>query len=105
MAVMITVGDLAAAIRVGTSASETTEVTRLLNYGIAAVSRFLGDAYEDAPEAVVNEAVIRLAGYLYDMPDAGRGVGFAEPLRNSGALSIIAPYKVRRAARLDPEGG
>ena len=78
MAVNITEADLAAALRVGSSVEETAEVTRLLAYCTEAISKHLGAAYEDAPEVIVNEAVIRLAGYQYDRPYAPRGTGIRE---------------------------
>ena len=73
MALTLTQGELSAAIRLGDSAEEVAEATRLLAYVTEAISRHLGDANEAAPEAVVNEAGIRLAGYLFDQPNAGRG--------------------------------
>ena len=47
-------------------------------------------------DVVHNESVVRLAGYLFDQPNAGRGVAYAA-LRNSGAAAILLPYRVRRA--------
>ena len=67
------------------------------------VSRHLGDAYDDAPEPIVNEAAIRAAGYLFDMPQAVSGHGFADVLRNSGALALLLPYRVHRAGAADAE--
>ena len=97
MAVTLTQVQLSAAIRLGDSTEETAESMRLLTYVMAAISRHLGDAYEDAPEVIVNEAAIRLAGYLFDQPNAGRGVSFANSGRNSGAWAILLPFRVHRA--------
>ena len=97
MAVTLTQAELSAAIRLGDSAEEVAEATRLLAYVTAAISTHLADAYEDAPEAVVNEAGIRLAGYLFDQPNAGRGLSFANAGRNSGAWAILLPFRVHRA--------
>ena len=97
MALTITQVELSAAIRLGDSAEEVAEATRLLGYVIEAISRHLGDAYEAAPEAVVNEAAIRLAGYLFDQPNAGRGLSFANAGRNSGAWTMLLPYRIHRA--------
>ena len=93
MAVTLTVAELAGALRLGDSTEETTEVTRLLAYATEAVNRYAPGA-TDAP---ANEATIRLAAYLFDQPNAGRGVGFANALRNSGAAAMLLPYKVVRA--------
>ena len=97
MAVTLSQAELSAAIRLGDSAEETAESTRLLAYVTAAISTHLADAYEDAPEAVVNEAGIRLAGYLFDQPNAGRGLSFANAGRNSGAWAMLLPFRVHRA--------
>ena len=97
MALTLTQAQLSAAIRLGDSTEETAEATRLLGYVTAAISTHLADAYEDAPEAIVNEAAIRLAGYLFDQPNAGRGLSYANAGRNSGAWAILLPFRVHRA--------
>ena len=97
MAVTITAAALRAAMRLGDTTEETAEATRLLAYGTEAVSQYLGDAFADTPAVVVNEAVVRLAAYLFDQPHAGRGSSFANALRSSGAAAILAPYRVHRA--------
>ena len=94
---LVGVARLRSALRLGSTTAETDEATRLLAYATTAIERHLGDAYEDAPEEVCNEAVIRIAGYLFDMPQAARGAGYADALRNSGALAVLAPYRVHRA--------
>ena len=48
-------------------------------------------------KAIVNEAAIRLAGYLFDQPNAGRGLSYANAGRNSGAWAILLPFRVHRA--------
>ena len=68
MALTLTQAELSAAIRLGDSAEETAESTRLLAYVTEAITRHLADAYEDAPEAVVNEAGIRLARIIHGAP-------------------------------------
>lgn len=93
MAVTLTAAQLAEAIRLGSTPEETTQSTRLLAVATAAVTKHA----PDAPDVVQDEAVIRVAGYLFDMPQAGRGAGYADILRNSGALGILLPYRVHRA--------
>ena len=58
MAVTITQAELSAALRLGTSTEEIAEATRLLTYATEAVTQHA----EHAPDAVQNEATIRLAG-------------------------------------------
>ena len=93
VAVTLTVAQLAAALRLGDSTEETAEATRLLAYTSEAVLRHAPSATDTA----LNEAAIRLSGYLYDQPNAGRGLSFAHALRNSGAAAILLPYRVHRA--------
>ena len=93
MAVTLTVAQLSAAIRVGNSAEEVAEVTRLLAWATETVSKHLGTTYSSTPETIVNEAVIRLAGYQFDRPYAS-SLGLADVLRNSGAAAILLPYRI-----------
>ena len=102
MAVSITVAALASAIRVGDSAEEVAQVTRLLEYAETAIVRHLGDEYAVTPEAIVDEVVVRIVGYLYDQPTASRGAAFANAIRNSGAGRMLLPYVIHRAG---PVGG
>lgn len=101
MAVTLTQAELSAALRLGSTAEENAETTRLLAYATEAISRHLGEAYADTPEVIVNESAIRLCAYLYDQPNAGRGISFANAGRNSGAWSILLPYKVIRAGSVE----
>ena len=93
MAVTLTVAALRSALRLGDSAEETAEATRLLAFASAAVTK----QAPGAPDVVHNEAAIRLAAYLYDQPNAGRGATYADALRNSGAAAILLPYRIHRA--------
>ena len=77
----------------GDTTEEAAEVERLLQYSTSVVTRHA----PVAPAVVQNEAVIRLAGYLFDMPNAGRGVTYADALRNSGARAILLPHRAHRA--------
>ena len=93
MAVTIIAAELAAAMRLGDEPEEIAEATRLLAYATEAVTRHV----PTAPDATHNEAVIRLAGYLFDQPYAGRGTSYANALRHSGSASILLPYRIHRA--------
>lgn len=57
----------------------------------------------EAPDAILDEAVIRMAGYLYDQPEAHRGGGYASAWNNSGAAGLVAPWRVRRAGNAGAE--
>ena len=91
MAITLTVQQLAAALRLGDSAEETAEATRLLAFASVASSGTWALRSPRPRRPTVNEAVVRCCGYAYDMPNAGRGAGHADVLRNSGVLGAAAP--------------
>ena len=68
MAVTITVTELLAALRLSDSPEELAETTRLLAYCDAAITKHV----PTAPDVVHNEAIRRLAGQLFDQPEAAR---------------------------------
>ena len=92
MAVTVDVLQLANALRVSDTTQETEIVTRLLAVGTEIVTRYA----PNAPDSTANEAVVRVASYLFDQPNAGRGVNHANAFRNSGAQSLLAPYRAQR---------
>ena len=100
MAVTLTVAELLAALRLGTSEEETAEVTRLRAYATEAVTLHAPSASDTA----MNEAVRRLAGFLFDQPEAGRGMAYANALRSSGAQRMLLPYRIHRAGYADSTG-
>ena len=100
MPVTLSVAELLAALRLGDSAEETAEVTRLLAYATEAVTQHAPDASATA----MNEAVRRLAGYLFDMPEAARSDGYSNALRNSGAQRMLSPYRTHRLGIADADG-
>ena len=103
MAVSISAADLAAAIH-----QSEAVAARLLKVATEIVERYA----PAAPEAIQNEAVVRCAGYLAQHPADGRreatvgGIssGWApthtSALRHSGAMSLLSPWKVRRAGAI-----
>ena len=92
MGVTITVDELSVAMRVGLTTEETQEMTRLLAYASEVVVRHASGA----PDIVHNTAAWRIVGYLYDQPFAGVGDRYANALRNSGAASVLLPYREHR---------
>lgn len=95
--VTLTAAQLATAIRLGTSDEETAQATRLLAVATALVTRHA----PAAPTAMQNEAVVRVAGYLYDQPTAAGGTQHANALRNSGAAALLLPWRVHRAGKVE----
>ena len=94
MAVTITAAELSAAIRVGDTAGETTQVKRLLSVATEMVTNFA----PDAPDVMQNEAVIRIAGFLYDAPTTAYG----NALQGSGAGALLLPYRQHRGGVVSP---
>lgn len=104
MAVTLTAAELATALE-----AHPALAARLLATSTALVERYA----PGAPEAVQNEAVIRMAGWLIETPaggirsetigdvrtgfEAGRSLG---ALRHSGAMGLLSPWKVRRAGAI-----
>ena len=50
----------------------------------------------DAPDAIKDQAVVQLAGYLYDQPTSGT-ISTANAFRNSGAQLLLRLFVVRGA--------
>ena len=97
MAVTITLAELTAALRLSDAPEEQAEATRLLAYATDAVLEHV----PIAPDSAHNESLRRLAGYLYDMPEAARGSAYANAMRNSGAARMLLPYRIHRAGYAD----
>ena len=85
----ISVDDALNSLRVNDSDNERRIVSRML----PAAQMLIEKHAPDAPEPVQEEASLRLIAYWFDMPNAHRGAGFANALRNSGAQAILAPYR------------
>ena len=100
MAVTIDIDGIVGALRLSDSPEELAEATRLLAYATEAVIQHVAEA----PDAIHNEAVRRLCGYLFDQPEAARGDAYANSMRNSGAARMLLPYKVHRAGYADAVG-
>ena len=105
---------------------EVRAAQRLIEFGAELMTRYLGaSAYAALPATVADNVLLRLGGYFRDAPavssravanSRGQGreanqrpveYGFewsvdhaqatAHPLRQSGAMALLSPYKRRRA--------
>ena len=89
---------LAAALRLGDGVTAPTEpVAGLLARLLLVSQEFVARAAPDAPEAIADEAAIRLTATLFDSPTAASGDRFAAAWRNSGAEALVSRWVVRRA--------
>ena len=61
MPITITVAEIAAAIRVGSEPEETAEVSRIRDYAVVAIMQYLGDAFDDVEDVVLNMACTLLS--------------------------------------------
>ena len=93
---LITADEFRAALRVGDSPEEQAETTRIYAYAVEAVEKYAASA----PDVTKSEAIVRLGSYLFDQPTSARGDAYAAAGRNSGAWSILAPYRIRRAGTI-----
>ena len=92
MAVTATVSDVSRSIRAVDSPDVTAELTALLDYATAEVTRIA----PNAPATAHNRAATSIVSYLYDRPTAGRGMAYANVIRNSGAGAMLLPYRTHR---------
>ena len=93
MTVTATVADIARSIRAVDSTDVLAELTDLLAYATAEVTRIA----PNAPAVVQNRAAISVVGYCYDRATAGREMAYANVVRNSGAGAMLLPYRAHRA--------
>ena len=101
----VTLAQLGVHLRI-TSDAETapTGAIAVVLGRVLATSNAMVDAYApDAPDAIADEAVVRLAGYLYDSDPSGNSPGGPAAMRASGAASLLAPYRVRRGGLIGAE--
>ena len=90
--------ELAGDLRVGDGETEPTGPATVILERIAATARVMVVAFAPAaPDAIHDEAFVRLCGWLYDADPSGSTPGGPTALRSSGAASLLGPYKVRRA--------
>lgn len=94
----VTVPQLAVALRLQTdpTAAVAEPHLGLLTRLSAVADAFIDLEAPDAPDAVKDEALVRFAGYAFDAPLSGPGVGYADTWRNSGASAMLARWRVVR---------
>ena len=103
MSVTITAVQLAAAMRIGDGMTPLEEPQAGVINRILATATALVESYAPkAPEAIQNEAVIRVGGYLFDSPPGG-SMRFANPLADSGAQALLARFRIVRAMPIETE--
>ena len=100
MPVTITRAQLAVELRLAPTSTttltvdESFTVDRLLGATTAQVELYA----PDAPDDVLNECVVRLAGWMHDSPP---GRAHADGMGLSGAKALLAPYHQRLSVATD----
>ena len=98
MAVTRTLTQLAADLRIGDGTTAPTGANLVLLTRIAATATAMVTKYSpNAPDAIHDEALVRLSGWLFDSDPSGANPGGPVAMRASGAASLLSPYKIRRA--------
>ena len=97
---VISLADLATALRLGTGDAPTgavgSELERLRAVAVALVNDV--STIASCPTSVKNQAVVQLVGWWFDGPAADRSDPAA--LRRSGALGLLRTYVQRGASSL-----
>ena len=98
MAVTLTPAQLAAALKIASpDAEEIAVLTRLVAVSAHHVERWA----PLAPDGILNEAAVRMSGYLYDSPTAHAG-NYAGAFARSGAEALLSPWRTHRAGLVKP---
>ena len=92
----ISLEELADALRVDNV--EDKAVADALGHWLRAARELVHVRAPTAPIAIADAAVLKAAGYWYDQPTTSRRASFANAMTNSGALHLLGPWIVRRAA-------
>ena len=94
----VALAQLAAALRLGDGTTEPTDpVLGILTRLNAAAEALVEKQAPSAPADIKDEAIIRVAGYLYDQPTAAEGDRYAFAWRSSRAAGLVSPWVSRRA--------
>lgn len=105
MAVTRTVNELGADLRISSGNVNVSGAQLVVLNRIHATAKAMVEAYAPgAPEALQNEAFVRLAGWLYDADPSGANPGGPTALRSSGAASILGGHRAKRGGLIKASG-
>ena len=103
----VTVQQLWVALNLGDENTMLDSVTRTRLTEILAASqaRVERASASNTPPKIIDEAVVRMSGYLNDRPHwSESGNGQASAYHHSGAAAILAPWRRRRALHIGDLG-
>lgn len=92
---------VAAQVVVSSAAASAQQTARGQIIYDGALAEVTAKCEDGTPQGSANHALVRLFGYYWDADDETQGSRFA--LQNSGALAILAPYIVYRAAKFEDD--
>lgn len=97
MAVTLTRAQLAVELRLATSETDTIAagIAAVLDRALAAATALVTEYAPDAPDALHNEAVVRVAARLYD--ESGSEARGGNPFVQSGAAHLLSRHRARTA--------
>ena len=99
----VTIEQLFQAINLGDeNTSLVPEIaTRLSSLLAASQARVDKAASSNTPPEIIDEAVTRMVGYLFDRPHwSESGNGQASAYHHSGAAALLAPWRKKRALHI-----
>ena len=98
----LTLADIAVALRLSADGTDLPQAQQTILTRLQGVAEaYITLLAPDAPEAVQDEATIRLVAYLYDVPAAGRRDAYANGFVNSGAGSLLSQWAPQAACGTD----
>ena len=98
----LTITELAAELRLGDgSGTPPDPIGGMLGRYLAAATTILAEHAPTAPAEVMDLAIIRYCGYVFDAPLAASNMTFANILVNSGAASILRDWRVPYSASIE----
>ena len=90
---------LSAALRIGDGVTAPEEpLSGILGRLLGVADAFVALYASTAPDAVKEEATIRMAGYLFDSPTASGSDRYASAWTNSGAGALLSRWHIQRVA-------
>ena len=103
MAVTLTIGEVAVAIRAATATDSVPgPIQTVLGFIVPAATAVVLRHAPQAPDAVHNAALVRLAGWLFDADPTDSRI--ADAITVSGAANLLAQWRVHRAAVVEGPG-
>ena len=93
----VTVRDLAIELRLSIDGTVDAAQEAVLDRVRGTATRLIERYASDAPDPVKDEAAVRCASFLYDVPPGSSATTPQNAFVSSGAQALLAPWRVQRA--------